>query len=237
MMMTLQNDRQLKDALGQKLPVMLYFYDSREKLDKPLENALETVDRKNAGELSIVRVDIAAYPQVHNRYDSPAAPALVTLVKGFLGHKTKSQAGAIRPKDVRLHADYLLGRGPEPVEVPPAEKPEAPAKKSATRAVSDSTFKRDVLKANVPVLVDFWAPWCAPCRTIAPFMEQVAEEYRGQIRIAKLNVDDNPTTSGSYQVQSIPTLIMFKNGKPIERRTGADARMIRTMIQEALLDD
>ena len=86
--------------------------------------------------------------------------------------------------------------------------------------VTDASFDQDVLKSKVPVLVDFWAEWCGPCRMIAPILEQIADEQAGKIRIAKLNVDDNPDAARRYEVMSIPTLIVFKGGEPVERIVG-----------------
>jgi thioredoxin 1 len=86
---------------------------------------------------------------------------------------------------------------------------------------SDSSFENDVLKSDQPVLVDFWAAWCAPCRMLAPTVEAVAEKYSGNARVMKLNVDDNPSVSQRYGIKGIPTLILFKNGKEEERVVGA----------------
>ena len=227
------DDQGLKQMLRQGKPVLVCFYDGREKADKPLENALETVAKKNRDELIIAMVDITTNPQTHQRYGKLTAPALVTLAKGFLGHKVKSEAEQARPKDVRAHVDYLLGRGSLPTDE--ADESAAASQKSATKAITDSSFKRDVLKAKTPVLVDFWAPWCKPCLVIAPFMEEIAQEYKGRVRIAKLNVDENPLVKQNFKVESIPTLMMFKDGKAIERRAGADKQTIREMIEEALL--
>ncbi|HSF29864.1 MAG TPA: thioredoxin [Candidatus Tectomicrobia bacterium] len=87
--------------------------------------------------------------------------------------------------------------------------------------VTDSTFEQEVLRAQQPVLVDFWAVWCGPCRAVAPIVEELAGEYEGQIKVMKLDVDDNPRTAVAYGVQSIPTLLVFKDGKPAERIIGA----------------
>jgi|WetSurMetagenome_2_1015567.scaffolds.fasta_scaffold66958_2 thioredoxin 2 len=87
-------------------------------------------------------------------------------------------------------------------------------------AGSDISFRKD-LKTSTPVLVDFWAEWCAPCRLTAPVLEELAKEKVGQIKILKINVDQNPTTSEQYNIRSIPTLILFKDGQPVETLVGA----------------
>jgi thioredoxin 1 len=89
------------------------------------------------------------------------------------------------------------------------------------REVTDRTFAQEVLQSTTPVLVDFWADWCGPCKAIAPIVEALATEYEGRLNVLKLDVDDNPHTASAYQVQSIPTLLVFKDGKPAERIVGA----------------
>jgi thioredoxin 1 len=91
---------------------------------------------------------------------------------------------------------------------------------SAAAAVTTADFDREVLESDVPVLVDFWAVWCGPCRMIAPTVDAVAEEYAGRAKVVKLNVDDSPDIAGRYGVQSIPTLILFKGGQPVDRLVG-----------------
>jgi len=87
--------------------------------------------------------------------------------------------------------------------------------------VTDANFDKDVLGANGPVVVDFWAEWCGPCRMISPALEEIAKEMEGKVAIAKLNVDENPNIMMRYGVRSIPTLIMFKNGEPTSMQVGA----------------
>ncbi len=86
--------------------------------------------------------------------------------------------------------------------------------------VTDDSFEQDVLQADQLTVVDFWAVWCAPCIHIAPMLEEMAAEYDSQLRVAKLNVDENPNTPGAYGIMSIPTLLVFKDGKPVERIVG-----------------
>ena len=87
--------------------------------------------------------------------------------------------------------------------------------------INDDSFEDEVLKCKLPVMVDFWAPWCGPCRMIAPITEKLAKEYEGRLKVCKLNVDDNPQTASTYRVLSIPQILFFKNGVTVDQSTGA----------------
>jgi thioredoxin 1 len=101
--------------------------------------------------------------------------------------------------------------------------------------VADSTFDTVILKSDKPALVDFWAGWCAPCRAIAPVIEEMANSYGDKVRFAKMNVDENPSTPGKYGVRGIPTLILFKNGEVVDQLVGAVPKnQIKELIDKGL---
>jgi thioredoxin len=218
------SDSQLEKVLAQKLPVLLVLH--RAEIDKPLADALSKEAKKHAGKLLIVRINVQENPVTFAQYGSPATPALITLAEAGGKHASQSQAAAIRPADVRAHIAHLL----EGTPLPQAEKSAASAADRPV-AVTDANFREEVLRSKLPVLVDFWAEWCGPCRMIAPQIEQIAKEFAGKIKVAKLDIDRNQVMPHRYQVQSIPTLIIFENGQAAERIVGANAVALRRAVQ------
>ncbi len=92
---------------------------------------------------------------------------------------------------------------------------------SSAAQVTDATFKEEVIESDVPVLVDFWAPWCGPCRMVAPVVDEISEQYKGQVKVVKINTDDNPNVASQYGIRSIPTLMVFKGGQRVDMVVGA----------------
>ncbi|MGR6034244.1 MAG: thioredoxin TrxA [Candidatus Nitrosoglobus sp.] len=104
-----------------------------------------------------------------------------------------------------------------------------------TRSITDTTFEEEVLKSEQPVLVDYWAEWCGPCKAIAPILEEIAKEYEGKIKICKLNIDENPSTPPRYGIRGIPTLMLFKDGNVKATKVGALSKsQLTTLIDNNL---
>jgi len=108
---------------------------------------------------------------------------------------------------------------------------------SSAVPVTDSTFQNEVLESDIPVLVDFWAPWCGPCRMVAPVVDEIAEQYQGRVKVVKVNTDDNPEVASTYGIQSIPTLMIFKGGTKVDKVVGAVPRTtLATTLEKHLLE-
>ena len=95
---------------------------------------------------------------------------------------------------------------------------------SDVKTLTDATFDNEITSSANPMIVDFWAPWCGPCRMVGPVIDQIAEEYAGKVTIGKVNVDENPGTAGKYGIMSIPTIILFKDGEPAKKVIGARSK-------------
>lgn len=222
------DDNNLQKVLKVGLPIMLYLHD---RPNPQMDDVLKQIARDNVGKMLVVRLDTATSPQSYGQYGRPTLPALITLDNGSV----KSQAGSIQPNGVADHARYLLGQGSKPKEPEAAKQAASGATQSKPFAVTDATFAADVLQSDTPVLVDFWATWCAPCRAIAPSLEQLAQQYAGQVKIAKLDVDKNPRAAQQYQAMSIPMLLMFKNGQVVGRLVGGHPKSnIEQLIRQNL---
>lgn len=184
--------------------------------DKKLKKAVNTVAEND---FTVATLDFSDDTSVLETLDiADSAPTLLVYEDG-------DEIGRIfRPKakEVYAYAEYLNGTGPQPDDRTQDQK----ASIGTTAVVkpmhvTQKNFKAAVLRSNQPVLVDMWAPWCGPCLAIAPVLDQLAGELDGQAKIAKVNVDENPRLSNKYGVRSIPTMLIFKNGKEVDRLVGA----------------
>jgi len=223
------NDESFDRVLNAGYPVALVLWDGG-ALDTSLDEALRQVARMDAGQVLVAKVNAHDNPQIAARAVG-TLPALITYRDG----ETVTQAAAITAQTFRAHVDHLLGRGPRPMDRPPQQAAPKTNGHAQPFPVSDATFQRDVLDSDVPVLVDLWAPWCQPCHMIAPVVDKVARDYVGRLKVAKLNVDENPQTANAYQVQGIPTLLIFKNGRVADRIVGvAPEPLIRGKVDAVL---
>ncbi len=228
------NDQSFDRVLNTGLPVALLVWDGT-PLDSSLDETLRQVAKEDAGRVLVARLNSRENPQTAGRFHVSGAPVVITLRDG----QEVTRASGVTSGTLREHVAHLLGRGPRPASDPAqTARPAAHAHTKAPShpvAVSDATFQREVVASDLPVLVDLWAPWCGPCRMIAPIVESIAHDYAGRLKVAKLNVDENPGTASAYQVQGIPTLLIFRGGRIVDRIVGAaPERLLRGKVDVAL---
>jgi len=219
------SDMSLERVLNAGLPVALFFYER--EIPGDLRKTLDDLARQYAGRALLVTLNRADASLAASRFGVHQFPALVTVKDG----KTIASHGNVTKSDLTTYIAHLLGEGPMPVSH--ASEP-APAPKRSTSAapvsVNESDFAREVLQSDLPVLVDFWAPWCAPCRMVAPTLEKLAAE-QSNLKIAKVNVDENPGLASKYRAMSIPTMIVVQGGREVDRWVGAmPENMLRSRV-------
>ncbi len=223
------HDQSLDRVLNAGLPVLLIVWDGRRGLDSRLDTALKETARRHAGQLLVARLDGADNPQTAARWGQATPPALLLFKDG---KPITEPVGDIHPDRLEAYALHALGQGELPRANRPANGQASGAGPARPVTVTDATFQQEVLNSPIPVVVDFWAPWCAPCRAVAPVLERLAADYGGKVRIAKLNVDENQRYAAQYGVQSIPTLLFVRNGQIVDRVVGAPAEpVLRQRIQ------
>jgi thioredoxin 1 len=225
------NDQSLDRVLANPLPVLLVL--SKDGLSAPVQTSLEQVAREEAGKLLVAKLNTSENPAAARRFGADGGMLVVTWKDGA------EQARLHNPEPEQVHAAaaHVLGRGPTPRAAQPAQRMAGNTSGTATQpiTVGEANFKDEVLSSQIPVLVDFWAAWCGPCRMIAPTLEKFAQEYAGKLRIAKLNVDQNPRLAQMYGAHSIPLLVLFKGGKPVQQVLGAHPEpSLRKFVEQAI---
>jgi thioredoxin 1 len=223
------NDASFERAvLNASLPVVAVFWSARETPRQQLDAVLEQTAQEYAGETLVVKLDVADAPQAQAQQNVDTLPQFLFFRQGKLVARAKGMPSA---EALRPWVEYLLERGPRPV----TKKPRREGPPGQPLTVTDVDFERVVLGASAPVLVDFWAAWCAPCRMVAPIVEELAREFAGRALIAKLDVQTNPITAQQYGIQSIPALFYFQNGQVVDRVLGAQpARVLRQKLEGLL---
>ncbi len=235
------NEQSVERVLGAGLPVLLVFWRGDCQPCAQLNPTLDRLAERYAGKLLIAKIQVDDNRSLGQRFNVTQLPAL-RFVKD--GHVTAEATGAAAEPSLQAWLGAALGGRP----VPPISGPSAPLQggprpqprqnasqptpRQASSAPSangtstpvvltDVSFDQIVGQTQQPVLVDFWAPWCGPCRMVAPAVEQLAREFAGRAIVAKLNIDDHQRVAQRYGIMSIPTLYVFKGGKIVERLVGA----------------
>jgi thioredoxin 1 len=220
------NEQSIDRVLAAGALVLLVFWSKRTPLPTSLDDTLDKMAQQYAGKAVIAKVDVDAERNLATKHAPPSLPAILLMRNG------KADA-TLAGDDLGRAGDWLayaVDGKPRPQQS--AARPAAQAGSTQTGSgqagsatpitLTDANFQQ-VVSGPAPVLVDFWAPWCGPCRMVAPSVEQLAREYAGRAVVGKLNVDENPATQRRYQIMSIPTLYIFKNGQVVDQIVGAQS--------------
>ncbi len=243
------SDQSIERVLKAGLPVLLVFL-SNTTAPAALDQAMKRIAKEDAGKLLVVQLHTNDSPETARRYSIHSTPALAAVKNGQmlsqaenidrddLARHASYLLGRGPKPEPRAQPQYATAGGYAGARSAGSTGPAAPgagtgyapgrnvaggvtAAAGAPIAVTDATFDQEVMRSPVPVVVDFWAPWCGPCRMVAPTLEKLAREWGSRAKIAKVNVDENPLVAGQYGVSGIPTMLVVKNGKIVDRWAGA----------------
>jgi thioredoxin 1 len=238
------NVQSIDRVLRAGLPLLLVFWQRSAPQSAELDPILDELAARYAGRALIAKIDAESETDLVKRYDVRLLPSVVAVNKQ--GKTEATLPGRVADSAVSQWLSYLVEGGSRPAAasgpgiptatgqpLPANGKHHASASQPATarstssheatatpKTITDADFDQTI-NSPLPVLVDFWAEWCGPCRMVAPSIEQLAKEFAGRAIVGKLNVDHNPATARRYQIMSIPALYIFKNGQVIDRIVGA----------------
>jgi thioredoxin 1 len=239
----------LARVLGAGLPVLLVFWQRDCPPCDQLASTLDRLARTYAGRALIVKVNATDEKRVLSTYNINQVPSIVFIKQG---QALATATGAVSEQELTGWLNYLTkGEGARPpiptgpsIPLPAAQSNYAPPSSASPRqssaegqpvVLTDATFDQAIRSAKVPVMVDFWAVWCGPCKMVAPAVEQMAAEFSGRALLGKLNVDENPGIAGRYGIMSIPTLLIFRGGQIVDRIVGAQpAHVLRQRLVQQL---
>ncbi len=234
------NEANLPRVLNAGLSVVLVFWSRDCAPCEQLAPALDRLARAYAGKALIVKINATEETGLAARYGVEALPSLVFVQQGrevargqgaageadltaWLNHMTAGAARPPVPSGASVPLVVTAGGGParQPQRGAPGPAPSSPGGAQQPVVLTDANFDQTVRASSVPVLVDFWAVWCGPCRMVEPVVEQLAHEYAGRALVGKVNVDENPGVASRYSIMSIPTLLIFRDGKVVDQIVGA----------------
>lgn len=253
------NSQSIDRVLAARLPVLLVFWQHKVPQSAELDPILNQLANRYAGRALIAKVDAEAEPDLIKRYEIRTLPSIVGIKQGktevTLTDRVSDQAvqewlaylvdGGARPVQASgagiptstgqpLHTNGINGAHHQSASPAASARDKASAPQNAPQTVTDANFDQ-VINGQMPVLVDFWAEWCGPCRMVAPSVEQLAQEFAGRAVVAKLNVDHNPRTASRFNIMSIPALYIFKGGQVVDRIVGAQPLpVLRQRLTQAL---
>lgn len=191
-----------KKVLESEMPVLVDFWATWCGPCRIMEPVVEELSREYDGRLKVFKMDVDKNPQTPGQYGVQSIPTLLLFRKGNV---RRQFMGVVAKEDLKEQIEEALNR---------TEKPDL------ILQVDNESFAREVLESKVPVLVDIWAPWCGPCRILAPTIEELSWEYEGRMKVVKVNLDENKAIARKYNADRIPCVLLFKKGRPVRQWVG-----------------